>query len=245
MTSRFITQDPAQDGMNWYVYCGNNPINNIDPSGLSAKTLQGKYNTNRKFPTPRKTDALKIKIKKNKVTIQWYCNFSGASQKKRTTIMNAIKKKWFGSFTVKKIKKVKVEVKISDKSGGKFEMFQKYSSVVVYKNAGVSNVRWPWGCWSRAEPGNIFLYAGDNRAANGSKHRYTSAQYNVVAAHEFGHILGILDGYNDSSTKNINSIMCDQWGNRNKISLKNRKATGRDIGKALDAYKSNSAQGWK
>lgn len=31
---RFITEDPARDGLNWYVYCSNNPINRIDPSGL-------------------------------------------------------------------------------------------------------------------------------------------------------------------------------------------------------------------
>ena len=32
---RFITEDPAQDGINWYVYCGNNPLNRIDPTGLA------------------------------------------------------------------------------------------------------------------------------------------------------------------------------------------------------------------
>jgi len=31
---RFISQDPAGDGDNWYVYCRNNPVDNTDPSGL-------------------------------------------------------------------------------------------------------------------------------------------------------------------------------------------------------------------
>ena len=31
---RFITEDPAEDGLNWYVYCGGNPIMYVDPSGL-------------------------------------------------------------------------------------------------------------------------------------------------------------------------------------------------------------------
>ena len=33
-TGRFISQDPAGDGDNWYVYADNNPINETDPGGL-------------------------------------------------------------------------------------------------------------------------------------------------------------------------------------------------------------------
>ncbi|MBN2653363.1 MAG: hypothetical protein JXR63_13375, partial [Spirochaetales bacterium] len=31
---RFVTEDPVRDGNNWFAYCGNNPINFVDPSGL-------------------------------------------------------------------------------------------------------------------------------------------------------------------------------------------------------------------
>ena len=34
--SRFINEDPIRDGLNWYAYCGNNPINRIDPWGLAS-----------------------------------------------------------------------------------------------------------------------------------------------------------------------------------------------------------------
>jgi len=33
LTGRFITVDPAEDGMNWYSYAGDNPLRYIDPSG--------------------------------------------------------------------------------------------------------------------------------------------------------------------------------------------------------------------
>jgi len=34
---RFINVDPIQDGWNWYVYCNNNPLKFVDPSGLKYK----------------------------------------------------------------------------------------------------------------------------------------------------------------------------------------------------------------
>ena len=33
-TGRFINEDPIRDGLNWYVYCENNPVKFVDPSGL-------------------------------------------------------------------------------------------------------------------------------------------------------------------------------------------------------------------
>jgi RHS repeat-associated protein len=36
---RFISVDPKKAGMNWYVYCNNNPINAIDPDGRDIIVL--------------------------------------------------------------------------------------------------------------------------------------------------------------------------------------------------------------
>src|SRR4030042_2349626 len=33
-TGRFISPDPAKDGLNWFVYAGNNPTTMVDPTGL-------------------------------------------------------------------------------------------------------------------------------------------------------------------------------------------------------------------
>lgn len=88
------------------------------------------------------------------------------------------------------------------------------------------------------------MYAGDDRDKEKEDHRYSSDAFDIVIAHEFGHILGIKDGYNDPKTETIDSIMCDQFGNNNDISQADRKATGADIQKALDAYKKNEWQYW-
>ena len=43
---RFITEDPAKDGTNWYVYCGNNPVMFGDPLGLDAIVITNKKSVN-------------------------------------------------------------------------------------------------------------------------------------------------------------------------------------------------------
>jgi RHS repeat-associated protein len=42
-TGRFITEDPARDGSTWYAYCGNNPINFTDPTGLIVDDIVSQY----------------------------------------------------------------------------------------------------------------------------------------------------------------------------------------------------------
>ena len=36
---RFTSEDPVRDGMNWYVYVRNNPLNRTDPTGLTDRGL--------------------------------------------------------------------------------------------------------------------------------------------------------------------------------------------------------------
>jgi RHS repeat-associated protein len=48
-TGRFVSEDPARDGANWYVYAGGNPGNAADPWGLLLLDLNLKANKAGKF----------------------------------------------------------------------------------------------------------------------------------------------------------------------------------------------------
>jgi hypothetical protein len=40
MAGRFMSEDPIRSGLNYYTYCGNNPVNFIDPWGLAEVGLR-------------------------------------------------------------------------------------------------------------------------------------------------------------------------------------------------------------
>ncbi|MBV6502720.1 MAG: hypothetical protein AKCLJLPJ_00772 [Fimbriimonadales bacterium] len=42
-TGRFVTEDPARDGWNWFVYAGNEPATSLDPDGSNAVSEQLAY----------------------------------------------------------------------------------------------------------------------------------------------------------------------------------------------------------
>ena len=124
-----------------------------------------------------------------------------------------------------------------DRNAGYGVPRQKFSTVKFFYKDGISNVS---GRESRKKPGKMTLY----KSYEGNKGIYTEEDLEIVAAHEFGHILGINDGYNNSDTKKIDSIMCDQFGTENNIRYSDRKATNIDLEMALQAYKSDQWQYW-
>ncbi len=58
-TGRFITEDPARDGSNWYIYTSNNPIKYIDPTGMIfglSSEESGEYDSDSKRPIEKDDD---------------------------------------------------------------------------------------------------------------------------------------------------------------------------------------------
>ena len=64
---RFTQEDPIKDGENWYGYCGNNPINGVDPFGTSiwsdASAQIKKWGTSAKNWTTEQLNKAKTWIK--------------------------------------------------------------------------------------------------------------------------------------------------------------------------------------
>ncbi len=64
--ARFISEDPIQDGINWYAYCSNDPINRIDPLGLDSYVI---YDPSEPFMINQAKDEQKKLEKKFKTPV--------------------------------------------------------------------------------------------------------------------------------------------------------------------------------
>jgi len=100
---------------------------------------------------------------------------------------------------------------------------QRRLEIVIQEGTGISrllNHLW----WSQRMPGTILLFQGDYRSrAFGVAHRYNLYEFKRVAAHEFGHALGICDDPREELVTIMGSRM---W---------NTKATRLDLEMAIRA----------
>ena len=266
-TGRFLTEDPIQAGLNWYTYCSNNPVVFVDPWGLVevglreyAETYEGAVvswdkdtkiatvtwgtlsftveltATNHRDGRIYVDDSLfvdnfgvgtdTIVVYQDSVTgnvsIRAAFNFVGVTfatiegVSAKTLFLTGIEDGWSNSTT---------SVYAREKSDG--------ITVIIATGEGLSHVSHSKGLdgWSPSNPGKVIMYT------NG----YSADDFKVVAAHEFGHNLGIGDGYNHETYKYYNSIMCDQWGSRNGT---RGRASSLDITKAVNAFKTRKHQKW-
>ena len=84
--------------------------------------------------------------------------------------------------------------------------------------------------WSKTAPGSIDMFTGDSR----SEHIYTVDNFKWVAAHEFGHILGVGDMYINPDYAGVKSIF-NNFGT---------PVYKRDIDMVLKAWNTGEWQAW-
>ena len=93
LQGRFTTEDPAEDGLNWYSYCGGNPVAFADPSGLGTivsgsvdfiyNDVQYRINeASVDVGVINKSEQLTVDINTDYVSILSYIKFSGDADSK-------------------------------------------------------------------------------------------------------------------------------------------------------------------
>ena len=92
-TGRFITEDPAKDGVNWYSYCGGDPVNAVDPWGL--KTNGYRSSEDLKFVNTQLMKIIANKAAYKKASIvggddAYKNNLSSWASNERTSLLNYV-----------------------------------------------------------------------------------------------------------------------------------------------------------
>ena len=75
---RFTQEDQERDGLNWYSYCGGDPVNRVDPLGLywvqlSSKTMVNIWQVDRKISTTKKYNGYSFIMTQN--FTDTYCKY--------------------------------------------------------------------------------------------------------------------------------------------------------------------------
>ncbi|MBQ3425588.1 MAG: RHS repeat-associated core domain-containing protein, partial [Clostridia bacterium] len=201
---RFITEDPAKDGMNWYAYCGNNPVMFVDPSGYWASDgSDEKY----KETNPIVYSALSI------LTESW--DNLDSLEKQGNDLGNL---KSIVSVLANKVREIGNEIKVEENTITRLGGLNAVEIVIYNSDKSKGNDI----CYSAAEAwyttATIFDNSGDNTPANAFQHAFwnalalslTNDSYYVryfTDAHEFGYSINTLNA------KNIEGVKMDLQNN--------------------------------
>lgn len=192
---RFVSKDQdrylrfySTNTLNQYIYCVNNPIIYTDPKG---NDLEDDY-----IIEVDEDDAVQVTISGNTITIDAYVDITGDIN---TAVGNSIAhdlvidgiEKWAGSYTNVYGYEVTVEVNVYEGHKSEWSWLpwvsnQNYVEIELFDSPGRA-----YAIYSQDY---IAMYTGFN---NGNA-RDDTDYFNTIA-HEFGHILGVKDGYADAS----------------------------------------------
>ena len=229
---RFISADVLLStgqgvlGHNAFAYCLNSPISLTDNSGkrpIFAASMADSGGSSEAI-TYGKGEAISITVTSTSIMICAYVNVSGPIS--ANLIISGIEETWSGNFDIDGSNKRLITRVITGKSSK-----GKSLKIKTKGKLGVSHVRWGlFGNWSPRRNGKMTLFTGDRR----SNHLYTEQELKWVAAHEFGHLMGVDDYYTKYPNSTKNSIF-NNFGDY---------VTSEDVGKVLYAFINQTKALW-
>ena len=215
-SGRFLTEDPAKDGLNWFCYCGGNPVKFTDPWGMYTLKDIGAFldanpgkaeeimkadpanyitNVSNAFKSEFSENAVTVKEYENGIVIYACVSISGdanAPDNSYDLVTQGIKNGWGGYFDGKKVSVVLIDVNDSANAS-----FKNHKNLDIYISTTTNDSNYN----GELHNGRITMY-WKNTQWNPNLNRYETYQlqdyyFSWIAAHEFGHALGLKDLYND------------------------------------------------
>ena len=196
-TGRFAGRDKDRylrfnkpNSLNQYIYCENNPITYIDPRG---NTLEDCYST-----SPGKNDPVQVKISGNTITIDAYVDITGDINyafENYTAHDLAIEgiERWAGTYSDVFGHTVTVNVNVHEGHKSWWSWLPWVSNqnyVTINLVDGSERSFTAFSTWDTTDPGTIIAFT---RYESGNLK--THWEYRNTITHEFGHVLGMNDGY--------------------------------------------------
>ena len=230
---RFISEDPARSGANWYVYCSDNPVAFIDPHGLCEKCFNS-YEEYYDYILEG-TNPIYVEETKDAINISVFVLIFGPAadipiddtgRTYRQAGIAGIIDCWGGEYNGKA-----VNVNVVDFGDGNTKQYQKALIINMKAETGTAN------CYVGPDnPGPMETFIKQVRY-NGRILKYGYKTFGETVAHEFGHALGIDDLYSDEGVpKKFVSIMNDEHVAKHAQPI--------DYAMMLQAQRDNKFQVW-
>jgi len=236
---RFVSPDPLF-GLNKYMYCSNNPVNAVDPSGY--KTIAELYPS-----LPENNMPIEVSVVDNTITINAYVKFSGDTNFKINSkdtfaqlVEHTIEEYWTTTFKGSEYNLQGIDGKIKTNVITRWnDDEQKYFEINLDAHGDeIAAHNHIGGGWSLDSPGTV------NIKTAGAISEDNNLNYlEQCIAHEFGHALGLheaywlnyMGAYVPNEEIGHSDIM---WFGTNQKQI----VTGNDIEMMLKAYETNQMQ---